>query len=161
MFDRAAYMRAWRAKNPEETRARAREHSRTYRERNPDKVREMNRKYDLAYRLTGDGQEKRRAQMRRRYQLKREEEMARVAKWRASDRGRAFSHGVDPATIHPRPDACEVCGVTPKKTLHFDHDHATGKFRGWLCHNCNVALGHCRDDRKILMALVDYLKRTS
>lgn len=34
--------------------------------------------------------------------------------------------------------ACEICGNVPKRGgLHEDHDHRTGKHRGWLCHRCN------------------------
>lgn len=61
----------------------------------------------------------------------------------------------------PRPDACEVCGILAselKKSLCFDHDHMTGKFRGWLCTRCNVALGMVRDNPNVLRALIDYLE---
>jgi hypothetical protein len=38
----------------------------------------------------------------------------------------------------PRPENCECCGGAPNKTLHFDHCHDTGRFRGWCCHGCNT-----------------------
>lgn len=57
----------------------------------------------------------------------------------------------------PRPETCEIpgCGNTGK--IHFDHCHKTGKARGWLCFNCNAALGHLRDRPEVLRALADYL----
>ena len=36
---------------------------------------------------------------------------------------------------------CQICGTVPKtRGLQWDHDHKTGKTRGWLCHRCNRAL---------------------
>jgi hypothetical protein len=60
----------------------------------------------------------------------------------------------------PCPDVCEVCGNPPgKKRLAYDHSHQTGAFRGWLCANCNVALGMVRDDINHLRKLIAYLQR--
>jgi hypothetical protein len=50
----------------------------------------------------------------------------------------------------PRPDKCEACGSKPdgwQKVLHWDHDHATGDFRGWICFSCNVKLGIIESER--------------
>lgn len=71
----------------------------------------------------------------------------------------AKRNGVDPSTIATRPLLCEVCGGRTKHSLHLDHDHATGKFRGWLCHNCNSALGHVKDNVETLIKLAAYLER--
>lgn len=38
---------------------------------------------------------------------------------------------------------CHLCGVPESQCrvrLSLDHDHVTGKFRGWLCKNCNTML---------------------
>ena len=59
-----------------------------------------------------------------------------------------------------RPTVCEVCGSAPTtRGLHFDHDHKTGLFRGWLCHGCNIALGSAKDKPEILRKLAEYLER--
>jgi hypothetical protein len=41
--------------------------------------------------------------------------------------------------------------------LHYDHDHVTGEFRGWLCTRCNVTLGMVKENVEILSALASYL----
>lgn len=55
------------------------------------------------------------------------------------------------------PGVCEVCGGTSK--ISMDHDHRTSTFRGWLCDDCNVALGKVKDDVSILQRMIDYLER--
>lgn len=62
------------------------------------------------------------------------------------------------AAGRPRPKVCEVCGLPSVRTLHFDHCHKTGKFRGWLCSGCNAALGHVKDNPKTLVKLAKYLR---
>ncbi len=56
----------------------------------------------------------------------------------------------------PRPSTCEVCGSGEK--IVYDHDHATGKFRGWICFSCNTALGHARDNVEVMYKLIAYLE---
>lgn len=56
---------------------------------------------------------------------------------------------------------CDICGGNqkPGAALAKDHDHVTGKTRGRLCHNCNLVLGHAKDNPKILRDAADYLER--
>lgn len=55
-----------------------------------------------------------------------------------------------------RPGFCEICRGTTK--IAYDHDHITGKHRGWLCMKCNTALGLVGDSPLILQKMIDYLK---
>jgi hypothetical protein len=63
-----------------------------------------------------------------------------------------------PAPTRPCPPACELCEQPPgKRSLHLDHDHETGAFRGWLCSNCNSGLGLFRDNPRLLRKAAKYL----
>lgn len=53
---------------------------------------------------------------------------------------------------------CHVCRRTPVR-FHVDHCHKTNRIRGLLCPNCNIALGHVRDDIDTLKALIKYLSQ--
>jgi hypothetical protein len=61
----------------------------------------------------------------------------------------------------PRPVACDVCKSPGygQQGIVFDHDHATGTFRGWLCNSCNVILGHAQDNTERLLQLALYLEQ--
>ncbi len=64
----------------------------------------------------------------------------------------------------PISNACEICGIEASKLklgLYFDHDHATGRFRGWICHSCNVALGMIKDNPEIAKKIVTYLSTST
>jgi hypothetical protein len=57
----------------------------------------------------------------------------------------------------PKPDACQICGS--EKRICFDHCHASGEFRGWICTKCNTILGWAKDDPALLRKLAGYLER--
>jgi hypothetical protein len=54
---------------------------------------------------------------------------------------------------------CMICPgeLTRDRFTHVDHDHTTGAVRALLCHNCNLMLGHARDDANILLSGAAYL----
>jgi hypothetical protein len=57
---------------------------------------------------------------------------------------------------------CGICARSDtgtKRSWHLDHDHATGKARGILCHGCNLMLGHAKDQAAILRAGVEWLEK--
>ncbi|WP_460349056.1 endonuclease VII domain-containing protein [Actinoallomurus acanthiterrae] len=53
-------------------------------------------------------------------------------------------------------DLCLIC--LHRRSLHVDHDHATGEVRGMLCFSCNGALGQFKDDPTVMRRAVDYLE---
>lgn len=58
---------------------------------------------------------------------------------------------------------CAICNIPEtllKKKLSIDHCHKSGKVRGLLCHSCNVALGHFRDNKDFLVNAIEYLNIT-
>jgi len=66
-----------------------------------------------------------------------------------------------------RSGLCEICdqparggtGRGPHRSLHVDHCHKSGKFRGLLCSNCNTMLGLAGEDPARLQAGIDYLTK--
>jgi hypothetical protein len=95
---------------------------------------------------------------------------------RSSEDGRAYSLknvygmtlGEHEQMLVSQGRVCKVCGKEESRrhkvdgsavALHVDHDHATGKVRGLLCHKCNVGLGSFNDDPALLRAAADYLDK--
>lgn len=64
-----------------------------------------------------------------------------------------------PKPTRPCPQTCELCSNPPKnRALHLDHDHETGKFRGWLCSICNTSIGKLGDTESSIIRVLDYLR---
>lgn len=57
-------------------------------------------------------------------------------------------YGISPADAEAmlagQGGVCAICKTEPTRPV-VDHNHATGKARGILCHPCNVALAHVED----------------
>lgn len=62
-------------------------------------------------------------------------------------------------TVGPRPGICDICKEPGKKRngITLDHSHKTGKFRGWLCSNCNTTIGLVHEKIERLEAIKQYL----
>jgi hypothetical protein len=72
-------------------------------------------------------------------------------------------HGWYDKTFEAQGKKCAICGRTDSgransKRLCVDHDHATGKVRGLLCHPCNSGIGKLKDDVTLLQSAIDYLQ---
>jgi hypothetical protein len=52
---------------------------------------------------------------------------------------------------------CAICNKASHKTLHIDHDHATGRVRGLLCANCNTGIGFFKENLVTLNRAIQYL----
>lgn len=78
--------------------------------------------------------------------------------WESDDRERARSV-VNPEDITPRPESCDVCARICQ--TQFDHCHQQKRFRGWVCRQCNLALGYVNDNPDLLVALAKYVNRHS
>ena len=61
---------------------------------------------------------------------------------------------------NPPPQAAE-CPICTNYTRDWilDHCHFSHEFRGYICNNCNLALGRFNDDERILRRAIDYLNR--
>lgn len=54
---------------------------------------------------------------------------------------------------------CAICGELPERqSFDLDHDHETGKFRGFLCGRCNKGLGLLGDSIEGLQRAIEYLQ---
>ena len=62
---------------------------------------------------------------------------------------------------------CFLCGSegflignnNHSEKLAVDHDHATGRVRKLLCHNCNRALGLFKDNPELMRKAADYVEK--
>lgn len=94
------------------------------------------------------------------YQDKRQFYIDRAKRQKANDPGLSARQELrrrERAAGRYRPSVCEIpgCGGTTK--ISFDHCHRSGKFRGWICNDCNNALGRVGDRSTVLRALANYL----
>lgn len=136
-----AKRKAWRAANP----GKVKSYSRKWIKENPDKMREIRRNA----RQNNLPRSREREIRNKRRQLEANPNLYRDN----------YRKKVERLAGRVRPDRCEVCGAAGR--IYYDHCHATGRFRGWLCRLCNVALGHVRDNPHLLRKLARYLERAS
>ena len=61
-------------------------------------------------------------------------------------------------TAPEKPDACQCCGKVLER-LVLDHCYEKETFRGWICHHCNLSIGHLGDNIAGLELAIEYLKR--
>lgn len=151
--------RAWHQANPEKVKAihrayreankdRIREQSREYREANRERIRETERRYREANKEA-------RAEARRAYH---EANPTLQTEW-ALRRRYGISLADFNALLEGQGGRCAICRTStpPVRGWTVDHCHDSGRVRGVLCFNCNVAIGHLKDDPAVAEAAAQYL----
>lgn len=121
-------------------------HSRQYYKDNPDKRISLNKRQTENRKKYYDSPEgvisSRRAHLKRKYNITLEEY-------------NQMSESQD--------NKCKICGQENMdgryEVLAVDHCHTTGKIRGLLCGNCNLALGNFKDDIQLLKNAIIYLTK--
>lgn len=140
--EKLAYERTWRASNRE----KMREYARLHRANNPEMYARYKKKHNAAKRAwckanpATHAARRRKQYFQQKYGLTLEQVETMLA-----------SQGFRCATCKD-----DITGNT--KRQHVDHCHATGRIRGVLCRECNLALGHVRDSPTTLMAMAKYLE---
>lgn len=77
---------------------------------------------------------------------------------------------IDNPLVDPENHRCPICdrdakqafgkgGQHLKSSWVLDHDHVSGKFRGYICHSCNRGLGLFSDSVDILSKAINYLRQ--
>jgi len=56
-------------------------------------------------------------------------------------------------------EECKGRGNKKNGSWVLDHDHENGKFRGYLCHDCNRGLGNFGDSIETLKLAIKYLSK--
>jgi hypothetical protein len=159
MEDKRAYQRAYYAKNKAK---RSEDKKRAYAALAPEVKAER-----MAYQKqwVNDHREARLA-IQRRYRERNRKQLARADReYSATPEARQRIRARTAATLEslagrPRPEVCDLCAGPPDegKSLHYDHCHQTGSFRGWLCRECNLMLGNARDNPQRLRDGAAYLE---
>jgi hypothetical protein len=151
---RAAYMRAYRAKNHDRLRERDRATEKVWRTKN----REQRLSYEKVYR--SKNRDRLRAKWKRwaaadrvtHPEKHREQHLVRLyGITQAQYDAMATAQNYECASCHA-PAAGEKHGV-----LGVDHCHKTGKVRGLLCSKCNMIIGQANDDVELIKRWAAYL----
>lgn len=122
----------------------------TWYKNNRERIRDKKKTSKKKYRLTPLGRA-----ANRKYQQK------PSRKRYIKDRNFKLRYGITLVQYEELVEKCKgLCAICNKynKILHVDHDHATLKFRGLLCGNCNRALGLLKDNPIFLAKAIEYLK---
>jgi len=138
---------------PEERKTRLREQKKAWYQKNKEHQKAQTRAW-------AKKNPERRREQHRRWREKHKESLS----LRVRERTFGLSPEAQFALLESQGNGCAICKVTLAlgidKKAHLDHDHATGKVRGWLCGTCNQGLGMMKDSPALLRAAAEYLERS-
>ena len=151
-------------KDPEKRREAGRRRTALYRERHHEEVLQRERE------LRAANPEPSRARCRAWFAAHPEWRKAYKEMWRKANpestiatKRKAFSgltRGEQEALFNSQGGRCAICGEEiGLVSAHLDHNHLTGKVRGFLCAPCNLMLGVARESRERLIAGYWYLQK--
>jgi hypothetical protein len=155
------YQREWVKKNIESSRAS----KRRYLEKNRERMNAASRAYRLANRERLEAQ-KRQWERDNPELVSMATARKRVKAMNAKLNGDLkYHHDITlenyNSQLEKQGGVCAIClkfEITKHtKRLVVDHDHATGKIRGLLCHRCNCGLGYFKDDPMHIKKALEYL----
>jgi hypothetical protein len=95
----------------------------------------------------------------RKYRMEHPEHSEYKKTWHAEHPGarkKYYTTKLEKLAGRKKPKRCDVCRKSGRQ-IDFDHCHKSGIFRGWVCRQCNIILGHAGDSSKLLRKLADYL----
>lgn len=124
-------------------------YNKAYSTRNSEKLREYQRRWKKEHpgkdsEYGARSYQKHKAQVKVRHSAYNAKNRFRRALWLSATDSRR--HGYTPCSATPEEieatftGKCHACGKLEEQNdrrLHMDHDHVSGKFRGWLCTRCN------------------------
>lgn len=98
---------------------------------------------------------------RRKHHLKNRDKDLHSCRVNAIKRKYNITHEEYLSILKSQNNKCHICGdpITPGRNCHLDHDHNTGKIRGFLCQRCNKGLGHFQDNSELLLSAYNYLTK--
>ena len=143
--DYAAYLKEWKRRNPEKVKEYARRYSKKHSKALAVK--------SLAWKQKNI--DRARMQDKERQRAVRRENPELTAARRAAAKVRRIAKQ-EAIAGRPRPAECELCALPCVPV--FDHCHARGHFRGWLCDRCNRTLGQVKDSPLLLRKMARYLE---
>ena len=81
----------------------------------------------------------------------------KIVRRKACIRKARYKHISGLPDLLKEPGKCEICGRGGKMCL--DHCHKENVFRGWICDDCNIAMGRAKENVETLKAMIKYIQK--